>query len=103
MCSCPALLAHQGNQRKVNKWLKKNIPNLYHFKVASTLKPLEFDVGPYAGADNWMEQIKTVSSWMGSHQNADDSIKLNAYTYNSRVVLVASFIAQLLKCPEEFL
>ena len=90
-------------QRDITRWLKRNIPDWEHFKVQDATKLLGFHIGPKAGAYNWNEQINKMKARMSVIQASSASIKLNALTYNTRVVPVTSYIAQLLVCPEKLL
>ena len=73
-----------------------------HFKVAPYAKLLGFYLGPKAGSQNWVGPLKKNASRLQSIKNGQAPVALNAFTYNTRVVPVASYIAQLIPLPDSF-
>ena len=86
----------------INKWLKRNIPQWSNFSISDTTKSLGFYVGPAAGRENWIEQAAKIRQRIRFIQAAQAPVKLNTHTFNSRVVPVTSYVAQLLLHPKEF-
>ena len=98
-------LCQLSEKRKIDiaKWLRRNIPEWQHFSIQGCTKLLGFYIGPQAGRFNWTEQASKMKIRVQSIQLAEASIKLNAHTFNTRVVPVASYIAQLLPIPDRFM
>ena len=70
--------------------------------MAPTAKLLGFYLGPKAGSQNWVGPWQQYASRLQSINNGKASVALNAFTYNSRVVPVASYVAQLIPLPDSF-
>jgi len=87
--------------RDISKWLSRNIPEWKQFTIKDCTKFLGFYIGPGAGKMNWIEQATKMKERIQCIQSAKASVKLNAFTYNARVVPVVSYVAQLLNCPLE--
>ena len=85
------------------KWLQRNLPEWANFSVEDTTKLLGFFIGPKAGRKNWTDQCSKMRSRVQSIQHANASIKLNSHTFNTRVVPVTSYLAQLLPIPAKFM
>ena len=85
------------------KWLQRNLPAWEKFAIEDATKLLGFYIGPKAGRKNWADQCCKVRSRVQSIQHAKASVKLNTHTYNSRVVPVTSYIAQLLPIPKKLM
>jgi hypothetical protein len=84
----------------ISKWMRRNIPQRAHFAVQDCTKLLGFYIGPGAGRKNWTEQVSKLKARVQFIQSTNASVKLNAYTYNSRVVPICSYVAQLLPYPK---
>ena len=70
--------------------------------MAPTAKLLGFYLGPHAGSQNWVAPLKKYANRMQTIKNGQASIAINAFTYNTRVVPVASYVAQLIPLPDSF-
>jgi len=88
-------------QKCILRWLHKNIPEWESFEVAPCAKLLGF-LGPKAGSQNWEGPLKKYASRLQSIKNGQASVAVNAFIDNSRVVPVASYVAQLIPLPESF-
>ena len=82
MVSGGAKWHHQVALKKISEW--------EDFKVAPTAKLLGFYLGPHAGSQNWVAPLKKYANRMQAVKNGQASIAIKAFTYNSRVVPVAS-------------
>ena len=85
----------------ISRWIKKHIPQWGCFAVQDSTKLLGFFLGPGAGKKHWTEQISKIKLRVQCIQTSKASVKLNTHTYNSRVVPVVSYVAQLLPCPRK--
>ena len=83
----------------IKKWLKRNIPEWSEFSIASCTNMLGLYIGPGAGTLNWTKQITKIKDRVKAIQSSSAPIRLNVLTFNSRVVPVASYVAQLLPPP----
>ena len=92
----------EEGQNGILRWLRKNIPEWKNFKVAPTAKLLGFFLGPHAGSQNWAGPLKKYANRMQAIKNGQASVAINAFTYNTRVVPVASYVAQLIPLPDLF-
>ena len=86
----------------VSRWLRNNLPDWANFKVASSAKYLGFLIGPGAGAKMWEGPMKKLENRILAIKNGQASLALNAITYNTRVVPVTSYVAQLVPLPDSF-
>ena len=87
-------------QKCIVRWLKKNIPEWTNFKVAPYAKLLGFYLGPSAGSKMWEGPFKKYENRILAIKNGQASLALNAFTYNTRVVPVTSYVAQLVPLPK---
>ena len=86
----------------MSRWLRNNLPDWANFKVASSAKYLGFFISPGAGAKMWEGPMKKLENRILAIKNGQASLALNAITYNTRVVPVTSYVAQLVPLPESF-
>jgi len=98
----PLCMLDDKRKKDISKWLKRNIPDWQDFAVKSSTKLLGFYLGPEAGKMNWTEQEAKIRTRVHSIKTSQAPSSLNAHTYNSRVVPVTSFVAQLLPIPARF-
>ena len=70
--------------------------------MAPTAKLLGFFLGPHAGSQNWAGPLKKYANRMQAIKNGQASVAINAFTYNTRVVPVASYVAQLIPLSRFF-
>ena len=89
-------------QKGITRWLHKNIPEWENFKVAPTAKLLGFFLGPHAGSQKRAGPLKKYASRLQAIKNGQASVAINAFTYNTRVVPVASYVSQLIPLPDSF-
>ena len=82
------------------KWISRNIPEWKNFSVAPSTKLLGLYLGPEAGKMNWSEQVHKMKTRVQTIQNAQASSSINAYSYNTKVIPVSSYVAQLLPPPK---
>ena len=87
----------------ISKWLRRNIPEWQHFCFKEATKLLGFYIGPKAGTSNWVDQISKVRERIRTIQCSGASVSRNAHTFNSRVLPVTSYVAQLLPLPAKFM
>ena len=87
----------------IRKWLRRNIPNWANFSIACCTNLLGLYLGPGAGALNWSKQIVKIRDRVKSIQHSAAPIQMNVHTFNSRVVPVPSYVAQLLPCPSSLM
>ena len=73
------------------------------FSTKDTTKLLGFYIGPGAGRKNWTEQASKMRSRVQSIQHASASVSMNVHTFNTRVVPITSYVAQLLVVPDSFM
>jgi len=86
-------------KQDITKWLRRNIPQWAEFKVESSANLLGLYVGPGASKQNWHKQLCKIKDRVKAIQNGAATITLNSIAYNSRVVPVTSYVAQLLPSP----
>jgi len=98
----PLCLLGAKRQKGISKWLKRNIPEWQQFAIQTSTKLLGFYLGPEAGKMNWTEQEAKIRTRVRFIQMAQAPISINAHAYNSRVVPVTSYVAQLLPIPNRF-
>ena len=98
----PLCQFNETTKKNISKWLKRNIPEWCNFSIEDSTKLLGFFIGPGAGRMSWTEQASKMRSRVRSIQHAEASVKLNTHTFNTRVVPVTSYIAQLLVIPDSF-
>ena len=70
--------------------------------MASSAKCFGFCIGPGAGAKMWEGPLKKLENRILAIKNGQASLALNAITYNTTVVPVTSYVAQLVPLPESF-
>jgi len=90
-------------KKDISKWLRRNIPEWANFSIEDTTKLLGFYIGPGAGRKNWTEQASKMRSRVQSIQHATASVNMNVHTFNTRVVPITSYVAQLLVVPDSFM
>jgi len=97
-------LCELGPKRKkdIFKWLQRNIPEWQDFAIKNCTKLLGFYLGPGAGTMNWTEQEAKIRQRVQAISSSQAPSSLNAHAYNTRVVPVTSYVAQLLPCPKSF-
>ena len=81
--------------QNILEWINRNIPVWQEFKVLPSAKPLGFDMGPLAGSMNCTELSQKIKARVQSIRNSQAPISIEAYSSNTRVVPVTSYIAQL--------
>ena len=87
----------------ISKWLKRNIPDWQQFCVKDATKLLGFYIGPKAGKLNWVEVVSKVRERIRTIQGSSASVSINAHTFNTRILPVTSYVAQLLPLPPKFM
>jgi len=86
-------------KRDIIKWLRRNIPKWSELSIDSAANLLGMYIGPGANALNWHKQLRKMKDRVKAIQSGSATITLNVISYNSRVVPVGSYVAQLLPCP----
>ena len=89
-------------QEGISRWIRRNIPEWTNFKVAPCAKLLGFYIGPEAGSKMWEGPLNKYENRILAIKNGQASLVLNAVTYNSRVVHVTGYVAQLIPLPNSF-
>ena len=70
--------------------------------MAPFAKLLGFYLGPKAGSQNWEGPLRKYANRLQSIKHGQASVAVNAFTYNTRVVPVTSYVAQLIPLPDTF-
>jgi hypothetical protein len=86
------------------KWIRKIILQWHHFHIKSntSTKTISFFIGPKAGSMNWAGKTARINLRIQAIRQACAPIKIGMHSFNSRVVPVTSFVAQLLAIPAKF-
>ena len=63
---------------------------------------LRFFVGPLAGPQQWLKPFSKFSNRILEMKHAGASTNMNTYDYNSRILPVLSYVAQLVPLPAAF-
>ncbi len=82
-------------------WLKRNIPVWGSFKVLPTAKYLGFYLGPAAGSRQWVAPMQKYTDRANDIFNSGAAISIAAHVYNTRVVSVPLYVAQLVSLPPD--
>ena len=82
--------------QKIASWIKENTPEWQEFSIAPSAKALGFFLGLQMGAQNWTEPPLKFKRRMKDIKAARASLSVNIYDFNSRVLPVTSYQAQLL-------
>ena len=96
----PLCQLSEKRRNDIIKWIARNIPEWREFRVDSCTKLLGFYIGPDAGRVNWTEQAQKILTRVQSIRLSQAAINLNVLAYNTRVVPIPSYIAQLLPPPD---
>jgi len=86
----------------IKTWLCENISTWADFSILPTAKLLGFFIGPKMGTKNWGEPITKFKQRVQAIRSGNASIALNAYTYNTKVIPVTSYQAQLIPLPRSY-
>ena len=97
----PLLELTEECRNKVKSWIRLNIPAWEDFQMDSCAKLLGFYVSPSIGKFNWVGPLSKFVSRVKDIKTATASIAINAYDFNSRVVPVLGYQAQLLPLDEK--
>ncbi len=85
--------------KALKQWLAVFLPEWSEFQLVSVGKYLGFFLGPDAGKAQWVAPLDKFWSRVKAVQASRASISITAYTYNSRIVPVLGYVAQLLPLP----
>ena len=91
-----------GILQRVSTWVGKHIPVWSEFEVTGAAELLGFYVGPLMAGHHWIKPMRKCKKRVYEIKHAGAATALNAFDYNSRVLPVLSYVAQLVPLPKYF-
>ena len=84
----------------IREWLQKNIPQWADIQIGNSGKYLGFHLGPVVGNKNWADPMNKLQSRIQVIKSSRVPISIATYTYNTRVIPVLEYVAQLIPLPK---
>jgi len=89
-----------GLYDSIRKWLHNEIPDWSNFRIDHAGKYLGFMLGPSAMVQQWASPLGKFVSRAQEVANSHPSVAIAAYAYNTKVVTVVGYVAQLFRLPK---
>ena len=83
----------------IRTWLRSKTPSWSNFRIEHAGKYLGFMLGPSAMVQQWASPLGKFVSRAKEVANSHVSVAIAAYTYNTKVVTVVGYVAQLFPLP----
>ncbi len=91
----PSTLKH------IKAWLLRHLPAWKDFNIRDSGKYLGFFLGPAANASQWFAPLNKYTDRANKIHGSGVAISVAAHTYNTSVVPVPLYVAQLVPLPQE--
>ncbi len=86
----------------VKAWLGRHTPTWQAFEIKASGKYLGFYLGPSAGSQIWLTPVAKYMKRVSDIFHSGAPVSISTYTYNTRVLSVIMYVAQLTPLPSDF-